>query len=157
MHRYLPDAAATAGLGARLARVLRAGDVVALRGGLGAGKTALARAAIRALPHPDGTAAEEDVPSPTFTLVQTYERAPATVWHIDLYRVSEPDEVIELGWDEALASGIVLVEWPARAGALLPDARLDVELADAPGGGRTATLTDRGGWAGRLTEVAGDG
>jgi tRNA threonylcarbamoyladenosine biosynthesis protein TsaE len=131
--------------------------VVALRGELGAGKTALARAVIQALPLPDGAPAEEDVPSPTFTLVQTYARRPAPVWHIDLYRLSEPDEVIELGWDEALADGIVLVEWPDRAGTLLPAARLDVELADTAAGGRTATLTDGGGWSERLREVAGNG
>jgi len=153
---HLPDEAATAALGARLARVVRARDVVALWGALGAGKTALARAVIQALPLPDGTPAAEAVPSPSFTLVQIYDRRPASVWHIDLYRIGEPDEVIELGWDEALATGIVLVEWPDRAGRLLPGRRLDIELADAAGGGRVATLTDRGGWDERLTEVAGD-
>src|SRR3546814_15561179 len=86
-------------------------DVVALFGDLDAGKTALARALIRALPGPAGAAAEE-VPSPTFTLVQIYERRPAPVWHFDLYRLDSAAEVEELGFSEALAGGIALVEWP---------------------------------------------
>src|SRR3546814_13591165 len=82
---------------------------------LGAGKTALARALIRALPGPAGAAAEE-VPSPTFTLVQIYERRPAPVWHFDLYRLDSAAEVEELGFSEALAGGLALVEWPERLG-----------------------------------------
>ncbi|HET8727209.1 MAG TPA: tRNA (adenosine(37)-N6)-threonylcarbamoyltransferase complex ATPase subunit type 1 TsaE [Alphaproteobacteria bacterium] len=142
----LPDEAATAALAERLAALLQPGDAVALAGDLGGGKTSFARAAIRALAR-----AEVEVPSPTFTLVQTYELGPAPVWHFDLYRLSGPDEVIELGWDEARAGGIVLVEWPERLGSLLPADRLDVALAygGAPGT-RVATLTGHGGWVGRL-------
>lgn len=147
----LPDLAATQRLGGALAALLRPGDVVALYGDLGAGKTALARALIRALPGPDG-AAEEEVPSPTFTLVQTYERDPAPVWHFDLYRIENPEEVHELGFSEALAEGIVLIEWPERLGALLPPAALSLTL-DYDGEGRTARLDGGGDWPARLAEL----
>ncbi|HMA16470.1 MAG: tRNA (adenosine(37)-N6)-threonylcarbamoyltransferase complex ATPase subunit type 1 TsaE [Bacteroidota bacterium] len=152
----LADPAATEALGRALARLLRPGDVVALHGDLGAGKTALARALIRALPGPAGAEAEE-VPSPTFTLVQTYERDPAPVWHFDLYRLESAGEVEELGFSEALAEGIVLVEWPERLGSLLPAEALHVTLtfdegADA-GGGRRARLDGGGDWPARLAEL----
>lgn len=151
----LPSEAATAELGARLAALLRPGDIVALTGDLGAGKTALTRAVIQSLPLPDGGRAEEEVPSPTFTLVQTYERAPAPVWHFDLYRLSEPDEALELGFEEALAEGVVFIEWPDRLGALLPAERLDITLAyDATGDGRMAVLQGGVGWAERLRSLA---
>jgi len=148
----LPDLAATEALGRALARLLRPGDVVALYGDLGAGKTALARAMIRALPGPPG-AAEEEVPSPTFTLVQTYEREPAPVWHFDLYRLEGAGEVEELGFSEALADGIVLVEWPERLGALLPAEALCVTLTFAAADGRRARLEGGGDWPARLTEL----
>lgn len=151
----LPDEAATAALGRRLAGLARPGDVIALRGELGSGKTALARAFINALSHPDGTAAAEEVPSPTFTLVQTYRRRPADVWHFDLYRVADPGEIDELGWEEALVDGIVLVEWPDRLGARLPRAHLDVLLAFPEAGeGRLAVLQGGGDWGTRLKELA---
>ena len=151
----LADEAATERLAAAMAPLLRAGDVVALSGDLGAGKTVLARALIRALTSdPD-----EEVPSPTFTLVQRYDSAAATVWHFDLYRLNGADEVVELGWDEAAADGIALVEWPDRLGPLLPAERLDIRLATAGDETRLATLTGHGGWAGRLTNLGkgGDG
>ncbi len=107
----LPDQAATEVLAVRLAAVLRPGDLIALGGDLGAGKTTLARALIRA-----AAGAEIEVPSPTFTLVQVYDLPIGAVWHFDLYRLSGPDEVIELGWDEARAEGVALVEWPDRLG-----------------------------------------
>ena len=116
METALPDLAATAALGARIAAVLRAGDLVALGGDLGAGKTTLARAILRA--------ASDDpaliVPSPTFTLVEVYETPRGTYWHFDLYRLETPEQVFELGWEEARAEGIVLLEWPERLGPLLP-------------------------------------
>lgn len=147
----LPDLAATEALGRALAPLLRAGDVVALYGDLGAGKTALARALIRALPGPAG-ASEEEVPSPTFTLVQTYERDPAPVWHVDLYRIEDPAEVHELGLSEAFAEGITLLEWPDRLGEGLPAAALNVVLTfDASGQGRRARLQGGGDWPARLT------
>jgi tRNA threonylcarbamoyladenosine biosynthesis protein TsaE len=122
----LADEAATADLARRLAPSLKPGDVVALHGDLGAGKTSFARALIRALSGADG--AEREVPSPTFTLVQSYDTPAGRVHHFDLYRIVSPDELMEIGWDEALADGIVLVEWPERAGNLLPRRRLDITL-----------------------------
>jgi tRNA threonylcarbamoyladenosine biosynthesis protein TsaE len=158
----LADLAATEGLGRALARLLRPGDVIALFGDLGAGKTALARALIRALPGPPDAAVEE-VPSPTFTLVQTYERRPAPVWHFDLYRLEGAAEVEELGFSEALAGGIALVEWPERLGSLLPHDALSVTLIfDAASGdegsgdagsGRRARLAGGGDWPERLREL----
>ncbi|MFV3129763.1 tRNA (adenosine(37)-N6)-threonylcarbamoyltransferase complex ATPase subunit type 1 TsaE [Niveispirillum sp. KHB5.9] len=141
----LPDEAATAALATRIAPHLRAGDVVTLRGDLGAGKTALARAIIR---HLAGDPAEE-VPSPTFTLVQTYDHLSPPLWHFDLYRLTDPGEVVELGWEEARES-CALVEWPERLGSLMPRDRLDVELTlDGPTA-RRAVLTGHGAWALRL-------
>jgi len=146
----LPDPAATEALGRALAPLLRGGDTVALYGDLGAGKTALARALIRALPGPLG-AAEEEVPSPTFTLVQTYERDPAPVWHVDLYRIEDAAGLRELGLDEAFAEGITLVEWPERLGDGLPDDALNVVLTfDASGKARRARLHGGGDWPRRL-------
>lgn len=129
----LPDLAATAMLGGRIAAGLKPGAVVALWGDLGAGKTTLARAILAAL----GVA--ENVPSPTFTLVQTYETPGLLVSHFDLYRLKAAAELDELGWDDALADGAALVEWPERAGARLPAATLHVRLA-LEDGGRVAQL-----------------
>ncbi|MBP2301889.1 tRNA (adenosine(37)-N6)-threonylcarbamoyltransferase complex ATPase subunit type 1 TsaE [Azospirillum picis] len=141
----LPDEAATAALGRRLAALLRPGDLVALRGDLGAGKTALSRALIRGVTHEDA-----EVPSPTFTLVQTYDTAIGPVWHFDLYRLSGPDEVYELGWDEARAEAVMLVEWPDRLGPLLPPDRLEVTLSHDGPDARRASLTGHGTLAARL-------
>jgi tRNA threonylcarbamoyladenosine biosynthesis protein TsaE len=138
----LDSAEATAALGAAIARALKPGDAVLLSGGLGAGKSTLARGLVRALTTP-----QEEAPSPTFTLVQTYEGDPAVAW-FDLYRLSGPQEVYELGFDEALDEGAVVVEWPQRLGARLPPDRLDIELAGS-GERRTARLTPHGSWKGR--------
>ncbi len=139
----LPDDSATAALGARLARILGPGDVVALHGDLGVGKTALARGLVRALLGDP----EEEVPSPTFTLVQMYEAEAGTVWHFDLYRLDAPDEALELGIEDAFYDGISLVEWPDRLGGLLPADRLDVTLSlSEDGTGRVARLDGRGRW-----------
>ncbi|WP_193366586.1 tRNA (adenosine(37)-N6)-threonylcarbamoyltransferase complex ATPase subunit type 1 TsaE [Pelagibius marinus] len=148
----LPDLEATERLGRALAAILRPGDVVALYGDLGAGKTALARALIRALPGPEG-AAEEEVPSPTFTLVQVYERDPAPVWHFDLYRIEDPAEVHELGLSEALGEGITLIEWPERLGGLLPAEALSLTLSYGDEGARAACLDGAGDWPQRLAEL----
>ena len=120
----LADEAATAALGARLAAVARPRDVLLLHGDLGMGKTALARGVVRAaVPETD------EVPSPTFTLVQTYPGACGTIWHFDLYRLKDPDEIWELGFEDALADGILLIEWPDRLGGFAPRDRLDLTLA----------------------------
>jgi tRNA threonylcarbamoyladenosine biosynthesis protein TsaE len=121
----LPDEAATERLGAALAARLRPRDVVALQGGLGVGKTTLARAILRAAAGDPSLV----VPSPTFTLVEVYDTSRGTFWHFDLYRLEEPGQVFELGWEEARADGIALVEWAERLGRLLPRERLTVMLA----------------------------
>jgi tRNA threonylcarbamoyladenosine biosynthesis protein TsaE len=147
----LPDEAATAALAARLAAVARPGDVIALKGELGAGKTTFARAFIRAL---GGTG---EVPSPTFTLVQVYELPTATVWHCDGYRLRHPEEAWELGIEEAFADGIALIEWPERLGTLLPARRLEVALsAGAAQSARRAAIDAPGEWAGRLAGLAAE-
>jgi tRNA threonylcarbamoyladenosine biosynthesis protein TsaE len=139
---------ATARLGADVARALRPGDAVLLWGGLGAGKSTLARGLIRALARPD-----EEAPSPTFTLVQFYETRPP-VAHFDLYRLTRPDEAFELGLDEALDEGAVVVEWPQRLGSRLPPDRVDIELSSLEGAdlgdARTARLSPHGSWKGRV-------
>jgi tRNA threonylcarbamoyladenosine biosynthesis protein TsaE len=142
----LKDEAATEDLAAHVGSLLRPGDVVALRGDLGAGKTAFARALIQSLGDPD-----DEVPSPTFTLVQTYETPAGSIWHFDLYRLSGADEVIELGWDEVRADGIALVEWPDRLGSLLPPDRLDIAISFGTSpGARRVTLTGHNAWGPRL-------
>ncbi|HEX6867058.1 MAG TPA: tRNA (adenosine(37)-N6)-threonylcarbamoyltransferase complex ATPase subunit type 1 TsaE [Caulobacteraceae bacterium] len=143
----LPDEAATARLGAAIAAELKPGDAVCLTGPLGAGKSTLARGLIRTLAKPD-----EEVPSPTFTLVQLYEgRLP--IAHFDLYRLTSPDEAFELGLDEALEDGAAVIEWPQRLEGRLPPDRLDIEIAfDETGEGRRARLTPHGAWEGRGIE-----
>ena len=131
----LPDESATERLGANLAARLRPRDVVALQGGLGAGKTTLARAILHAASGDPSLV----VPSPTFTLVEVYDTPRGVFWHFDLYRLEAPDQVFELGWEEARADGIALIEWPERLGSLLPKRRLTITLA-IEGEGRRAEL-----------------
>jgi tRNA threonylcarbamoyladenosine biosynthesis protein TsaE len=145
----LADEDATRRLGERLAERARAGDVILLFGTLGTGKTTLARAFIRRLTQPD-----EEVPSPTFTLVQMYEGEAATVWHFDLYRMEKPEDAFELGIDEAFADGITLVEWPERLGRHLPRHRLDVTLEVAPEPqARRATIISHSRWDDRIGDL----
>ncbi|MBA4759229.1 tRNA (adenosine(37)-N6)-threonylcarbamoyltransferase complex ATPase subunit type 1 TsaE [Sphingosinicella sp.] len=140
----LADEAATDRFGRRLAARLVPGDVVLLSGDLGAGKTALARGILAGLGHVG------EVPSPTFTLVQSYEvpgvRLP--VWHVDLYRLEDPDEVEELGLDEILADGALVIEWPERAGARWPEA-LHLTLTDSGEGSRRLTARVPPAWEAR--------
>jgi tRNA threonylcarbamoyladenosine biosynthesis protein TsaE len=146
----LPDEAATARLGAAIARALEVGDAVCLSGPLGAGKSTLARALVRAL-----TTASEEVPSPTFTIVQFYEGPRLHVAHFDLYRLSSADEAYEIGLDEALEDGAAVIEWPERLDGHLPGDRLDVEIVPIDGGdeqGRYVRLTAHGAWEGRGLE-----
>ncbi len=139
----LADETATAALGARLGVAARPGDVIALMGDLGAGKTTLARGLIRRLTGP-----ETEAPSPTFTLVQTYAGPNFPIWHFDLYRLTEAGEARELGLEEAV-DGLALIEWPERLGRDLPMARLEVRLSfDGPG--RIARLVDLDDWSARI-------
>jgi tRNA threonylcarbamoyladenosine biosynthesis protein TsaE len=140
----LDDEAATARLGAALAPLLRPGDAICLYGPLGAGKSTLARALVRALTTPD-----EEVPSPTFTLVQFYEGAALALAHFDLYRLTSPDEAYEIGLDDALEDGAVVIEWPERLEGHLPPNRLDVIITPdeaLDGEGRRVRLTPHGDW-----------
>jgi tRNA threonylcarbamoyl adenosine modification protein YjeE len=134
----LPDLDATARLGAGIAAGLKPGVAVALWGDLGSGKTTLARAILRSL------GVTEDVPSPTFTLVQSYDTHPP-VSHYDLYRLKNAREMAELGFDDALAQGVVLVEWPERAPEVLPPDALHVRLS-LQDGARLARLTGPTPW-----------
>ena len=146
----LEDAAATARLGAAIAPLLETGETVLLYGPLGMGKSTLARGLVRALTRPD-----EDVPSPTFTLVQFYESDPP-VAHFDLYRLTRPEEAVEIGLDEALDDGCAVIEWPERLGddpaAWLGADRLTITLAEQ-GPGRVATLSGAGTWETKLKNL----
>lgn len=146
----LADADATARLGAAVAPLLQPGESVLLYGPLGMGKSTLARGLIRALTRPD-----EDVPSPTFTLVQFYPSDPP-VAHFDLYRLTRPEEAFEIGLDEALDEGCAVIEWPERLGddldrALGPD-RLEINIEEA-GDARAATVSGAGSWKAKIADV----
>lgn len=148
----VPDELATQELARDLAFTIAAGDVIAIGGELGTGKSALARAIIRTLAGDDNL----EVPSPTFTLMQVYELPRFSVVHADLYRVNTLAELSELGWEEASAGAAVLVEWPEKAGPLLQAERLEVHLELAPDLGfehRRIVLTGIGDWAGRLMRL----
>lgn len=143
---------ALASLAAALAPLLEKGDVIALSGGLGAGKTALARALIRVCAGD----ADLEVPSPTFTLVQVYELPRLSLWHFDLYRLEQKEiDILELGWDDARKDGVALVEWPDRLGGLLPGNRLEikVEFVEDSENKRRITLSPFGEWEARLKEM----
>ena len=145
MKILLPTLKATQEWAQRLAPHVKAGDLLALSGDLGAGKTEFARALIHAL----GVAG--DVPSPTFTLLQTYD-ADFPIAHFDLYRLKNADELDELGWDDALADGLVIAEWPERAGGRLPRDYLALHFA-MDGDARHCVPTGHGKWAERLKGV----
>lgn len=114
----------TLSLATETAKALKPGDVICLHGTLGMGKTVFARGLIRTLCNDENL----DIPSPTFTLVQTYESPKFEIYHFDLYRLENAEEIYELGWEEALHGGVSLIEWPERLGSLLPSRRLDITL-----------------------------
>ena len=145
----LPDETATAALAARIAAVAARADIIALKGDLGTGKTAFARAFIRACGNRD------EVPSPTFTLVQVYDAGPTAIWHFDLYRIRAPEEAWELGIEDAFAAGISLIEWPERLGPLLPERRLEISFTfgDKPCA-RRLSLDPGKEWHARLQLIA---
>lgn len=147
---FLVDEVATRTAGATLATLAQAGDVIALYGELGAGKTTLSRGLICALMQQ-----ETEVPSPTYTLVQTYDGPAFPIFHFDLYRLNSPDELIELGWEET-QTGLAVIEWPDRAADRLPRWRLDVRLTPYENG-RKLTLVGHGeDWQTRLHDVRFD-
>ena len=143
----LNDEADTVDLGESLAKVLQKGDAVCLSGPLGAGKSVLARAMVRAL-----CPGEADVPSPTFTLVQFYPAPAFPLAHFDLYRLTSADEAYEIGLDEALREGAAIIEWPERLGHHLPHDRLEVEIS-LDGEARRVRLTPHGAWEERPLEA----
>ena len=150
-----PDEAATAQFASGLAPLLTAGDVLLFDGPIGAGKTAFCRALIQA--RMAAVSMVEDVPSPTFTLVQTYELPDSEIWHADLYRLTHPDETVELGLDEAFTTAICLIEWPDRLGDAAPPDALTISLTvagdtDARHAAFTSTNPDR--WSDRITAAA---
>jgi tRNA threonylcarbamoyladenosine biosynthesis protein TsaE len=134
----LSTLAETEALARALAPRLRARDTIGLSGPLGAGKTAFARALIGARLAALGRA--EEVPSPSYTLVQTYDLGDVELWHADLYRLGDASELAELGLGDAFATAITLVEWPDRLGRLRPTRRLDLDLAFRPGRGEEARI-----------------
>jgi tRNA threonylcarbamoyladenosine biosynthesis protein TsaE len=138
----LKSEAETAALGAALASRVRVGDIIALTGPLGAGKTALARGLLQALGHPG------DVPSPSFAIVQPYDDVEPPVLHVDLYRIEDPAELDELGLDAA-ADAVLLVEWPERAGTGAWPGALRLSLDFAPNGDRILTAEVPPSWEGR--------
>ena len=142
----LPDLAATHALAQRLEPCLRARDVLLLRGDLGAGKTAFARALVQAF----GVA--DEVPSPTFTLVQSYETPELTVHHFDLYRLKTPDEIEEIGFDDALTDGLTLVEWPEKAEKFMPRDALSLFFEMTATGARRAMFDGNESWPARVKD-----
>jgi tRNA threonylcarbamoyladenosine biosynthesis protein TsaE len=142
----LPSETATQALAGCVAARLVPGDCLLLEGAIGAGKTAFARALIRAR---TGNPAE-DVPSPTFTLVQTYDAPGGEIWHADLYRLTHPDEAIELGLAEAMDKAICLIEWPDRLGDIAPSTALALHFVATPEGPHTVTFAGADPWRARL-------
>lgn len=142
----LPDLAATGRLAAAIAALARPGDAILLEGPLGAGKTAFARALLRVAAGDPGL----DVPSPTFTLVQSYDTRLGPVHHFDLWRLDGPAALDELGWDEA-RDDIVLVEWPDRLRAFRPEDALEISLQPQGDDARRASVS---GWPDRIGKLA---
>jgi tRNA threonylcarbamoyladenosine biosynthesis protein TsaE len=141
--RTLTSAADTEALGRRIARALRPGDVIALFGDLGAGKTTLTRGILGGLGHAG------DVASPTFPIVIPYDDLPLPVWHVDLYRIEAAAEIEELALDDALLDGALVIEWPERLGAMLWPHALRLHLTVAGEGSRALTAQVPPAWEGR--------
>ncbi len=137
----------TEALAQRFAEILKPGDVLGLEGDLGAGKTAFARALIQAL------GSVEEVPSPTFTLIQIYELPALEVWHVDLYRIEDESELQELGLDEAFGEALTIIEWPERLGSQMPADHINIHILEIGESGRKFTITSNGTAVARLCEL----
>jgi tRNA threonylcarbamoyladenosine biosynthesis protein TsaE len=137
--RDLKDPEATEALAAAIAPRLGPGDTILLQGQLGAGKSHFARALIRALMGHGGERAE--IPSPTFTLVQAYDSAAGEIWHADLYRMGDPQELVELGLDAAMEEAICLIEWPDRIAPDWPEGAICLRLEQVPGAAEGRAIT----------------
>lgn len=139
----LADEASTMAIGAQIARVLQPGDVITLTGSLAAGKTTLVRGLIAGLGY------EGEVPSPSFSIVQPYEQLDLPVWHVDLYRIDDPSELEELGLDEIRDDGVLIIEWPEKAGTNRWPDSLALSLAAGEDGVRALTVRVPQAWEGR--------
>ena len=141
---------ATADLAHRVAAIAKVGDIFALHGDLGAGKTAFARAFVHAL-----LPSVDEVPSPTFTLVQVYETPAFEIHHFDLYRLKSSDDALELGIEDSFVDAVCLIEWPGNLGPYLPNDRIDITLFSVPNDddARTVTLTGHGRGVDRVQEI----
>ncbi len=149
MQLYLNSLDDTHDMAAKIAALVSVGEAITLRGDLGAGKTTFARYVIRAL-----AGAEVEVPSPSFTLVQTYDTLVFPLWHFDLYRLSKPEEALELAIEDAFIEAVSLIEWPEIIEEWLPEDRLDVHMAITPNGdGREMLLTAYGQWYNKLEKI----
>lgn len=144
---YLPLEHDTVQFAERMATILGAGDTLLLSGEIGAGKSAFSRAVIRSL-----AGAQIEVPSPTFTLVQTYDVGSVEIWHCDLYRLTHPDEAYELGLDEAFETAICLIEWPDRLGKTKPTGTLTLHF-EALTNGHAVSFSANADWATRLDKI----
>ena len=128
--------AETQAIAAAAAASAAKGDIFLLEGPLGAGKSVFARAFIRRL-----CGADTEVPSPTFTLLQTYDSSKGPIWHFDLYRLNDPEEIYDIGWEDALSNGILLVEWPSKLGTLKPARARTISIETLAGESRKITIS----------------
>jgi tRNA threonylcarbamoyladenosine biosynthesis protein TsaE len=135
---YTNNEKQTIQIAAKLAKSCRGGEIFLLHGTLGAGKSLFARGFIQALMD-----ADTEVPSPTFTLLQTYDSPLGTIWHFDLYRIQDPEEIFEIGWEDATdGSGITLAEWPERAVPYLPKKARNIQIKITDNGGREISIDE---------------
>ena len=148
-HLALKNEADMMAVGAKIATIAQKGDVICLIGGLGAGKTTFARGFLQ---NAMCVGPDTEIPSPTFTLVQTYESEAFPIWHFDFYRIESPDDVYEIGLEEALDTGVSLIEWPEKAGDLLPEERLEI-LIEPIETGRQVRFFGHEGWAKRIEQL----
>ena len=147
LYRTLSSEQDTRNLASGLAPMARPGDVIALEGDLGAGKTVFARAFVTALGGGD------EVPSPTFTLVQSYDSASGPIHHFDLYRIESPEDTFELGLEELLPDGISLIEWPDRLGPYMPTDHLTIRIIENSSTSRVVEAVGSGDWVHRLDNL----